>query len=194
MKKIILSIIILSSFILSSKAQTGSILLYGNIGFNTNKNGGVVDVTNAGSIGSFSIDPGIGYQFNKNWTGGVEGGYNYFDAGLEIQRDYSAGAFLRHSMSIAGIFSWYTQLGIGYEGESINENSLNASDKATGFYVTITPAISANIKNGFALNFAIGGLDYKSLKWTDATTTSSTFGLTFGKEVSIGISKNFGGK
>lgn len=193
MKKAIVPVIIILSLALSTHAQTGSILVYGNVGFNTNKNGGVPDVTNAATTGSFRINPGIGYQFNNSWTAGVEGGYNYADNNAAgIQKAYSIGAFLRNSMPVAGIFSCYTQLGVGYQGASFSQ--LGIVSKASGFYATLTPVISANIKNSFALNFAIGGLDYKSLKWKNTSTTQSTFGLTFGQQVSVGISKNFGGK
>jgi len=192
MKKLLITGLIVAGSILSANAQTGSILLYGNVGFNTNnKSGGTSDPTNVASVGSFSINPGIGYQFNKLWTVGVAGGYNYTDNGYGINKVYSAGAFLRYSKHLAGIFSLYGQLDAGYQGEK------NVLDKVTttadGFYATLTPVLSASIKNGFALNFSIGGLDYSSLNWKGGVT-QSTFGLTFGKAVSIGISKNFGGK
>ena len=193
MKKTILSIVVFLSLVIGAQAQTGSILVYGNVGFNTNKNGGVPDVTNAAPTGSFRINPGIGYQFNNSWTAGIEGGYNYYKTDSATnQKVYSVGAFLRYSMPIAGIFSGYTQLGVGYQGASVTQ--VGIVSKASGFYATVTPVISADIKNSFALNFAIGGLNYRSLKWKNTSTTQSTFGLTFGQEVSVGISKNFGGK
>ena len=84
--------------------------MYGNVGFNTNKNGGVSDPVNAASTGSVRLNLGLGYQFNNNWTAGITAGYNYSDVGFEDIKNYLAGAFLRNSMHMAGIFSCYTQL------------------------------------------------------------------------------------
>jgi hypothetical protein len=198
MKKTVLALVTLICLSTAVNAQTGSILLYGNIGFNTNSNGGVNDAINAsgpGSKGSFYINPGVGYQFNKAWTAGVEGGYNYADNGTYITKDYSAGAFLRYSQHIAGVFSAYEQLGLGYQGASEATGTINGieTQKFTGFYAHIIPTIYADIKNGFGLNFSVGGLEYSSFKPTGGQT-SSTFGLTFGKQPTIGLSKNFGGK
>jgi len=194
MKKTILSIVVFLSLAIGAQAQTGSILVYGNVGFNTNKNGGVPDVTNAATTGSFRLNLGLGYQFNNNWTAGITGGYNYSDVGYADIKNYHAGAFLRNSMHMAGIFSCYTQLDIGYQGQTVSSQTLANASKANGFYATLAPVISADVKNGFALNFAIGGLDYSMLKTKGAGESQSTFGLTFGQEVSVGISKNFGGK
>jgi len=194
MKKVFLSGIIILSLALGAQAQTGSILVYGNAGFNTNKNGGVPDPVNAASTGSVRFNLGLGYQLNNNWTAGVTGGYNYYDVTSEVIKNYHAGVFLRHSMHVAGIFSCYTQFDIGYQGQTVTSQIPNVSSKANGLYATLTPVISADVKNGFALNFAIGGLDYSSLKYKGASESQSTFGLTFGQEVSVGVSKNFGGK
>jgi hypothetical protein len=192
MKKTVLALITFICLTTAVNAQTGSILLYGNVGFNTNSNGGNDNGSgiDAASKGSFYINPGVGYQFNNAWTVGVEGGYNYYDMTISIERDYSAGGFLRYAKPIMGIFSAYAQLGIGYQGQTIDQDSLSST--GSGFYAKITPAIYANIKNSFGLNFSVGGLGYSSL--SNSGVTKSTFGLTFGKELSIGLSKNFGGK
>jgi hypothetical protein len=193
MKKTVLALVTLVCLTTAATAQKGSILLYGNVGFNTNSNGGDQgangNVNNVASTGSFSINPGIGYQLNSAWTVGVEGGYNYADNGVEgISKTYKAGAFLRDAQHLAGIFSIYEQLGIGYQGATDAFGT-----KASGFYATVTPAIYADVKNGFGLNFSVGGLGYSSLG-VSGQPTGSTFGLTFGKTLSIGLSKNFGGK
>ncbi len=195
MKKTVLALVTLVCLTTAATAQKGSILLYGNVGFNTNSNGGdglSSNPINQANVGSFSINPGVGYQLNSAWTVGVEGGYNYTDNGSEIVKASKAGAFVRNAQHLAGIFSIYEQLGVGYQG--ISENDGFATAKASGFYANITPAIYADVKNGFGLNFSVGGLGYSSIKWDGASTTGSTFGLTFGKTLSIGLSKNFGGK
>ena len=64
MKKIFLAALVLLS-VATTNAQKGSILLYGDIGFNTNSNGGspLASTNTNGGAGSFSINPGVGYQF-----------------------------------------------------------------------------------------------------------------------------------
>ena|ERR1700739_1182641 len=185
MKKTVLALITLVCLTKAVNAQTGSILVYGNIGFNANgKNGGAGSYTDNGGKGSFYINPGVGYQLNNNWTVGVEGGYDYYDNG-GITKTSQAGAFLRYAKPIAGIFSWYTQLGLGYQGVTSGSPSVTNS----GFYAYVSPSISAAVHNGLAVNFTFGKLEYSSWK-----NSVSTFGLNFNNGVTVGISKNFGGK
>ena len=194
MKKLFVVALAFVGLTQAANAQTGSILLYGNVGFTSNTNGGSSLLNSTTQKGNFSINPGVGYQLNDKFTVGVEGSYDYADdpSNNGITKSYSAGAFLRHTCPLGGIFSFYSQLGLGWQGES--ENDGVSSGKGNGFYANVTPAIYAGIKNGFGLNFSIGGLGYSSIKATGSgSTTGSTFGLTFGKVVNIGVSKNFGG-
>jgi hypothetical protein len=181
MKKILLAAFMMAGLAITANAQKGSILLFGNVGASTtNNNGG----------GSFNINPGIGYQFCDNWTAGVEGGYSYTDRG-SITKMYTAGAFLRYTKPLVGIFSYYAQLDAVYQGQKVlsGSNSFNFN----GFDAKITPAISMNVKNGFALNFGIGGLEFNTSKGNfTGAQSSGTFSFTVGQQFNIGISKNFG--
>ncbi len=59
---------------------------------------------------------------------------------------------------------------------------------------TITPSLAINVHNGLALNFGIGGIGFRTVSYDIAPTTMSSFMFTFGQQVNIGISKNFGCK
>lgn len=183
MKKLFLTVLVITGLAAGANAQNGSVLLYGNLD--------VKSVTNNGG-GQFSVNPGVGYQFSNSWTAGVEGGYNYYDNGgtgtYAIVRCYQIGAFVRKAIPLSPIFAYYTQLGVGYQHASSGTPSISAD----GISAYITPNIGVNLKNSFALNFGFGGLAY-GLSNTNAVNNSKTFEITFGRGASFGISKNFGG-
>jgi opacity protein-like surface antigen len=191
MKKIILYVIILISFALSTKAQTGSILVYGNVGFgsgSSSNNGSSLKQTNS------SLNLGLGYQFNSNWTGGLNFQYDYENSNSVLQQ-YLIDPFIRYAKPISSIFSIYGQFQAGYSHGSFSPNPAN--EKINGFNAQIFPAVFVNIKNGFGLNFNFGGIQYNSDNEKDDTGNSSStknFSFTFGQGMNFGISKNFGGK
>ena len=184
MKKIILSAIIITSFTLATKAQTGSILVYGNVGLTSSNNGGspYPKTTN------FTFNPAVGYQFNNNWTTGLAFIYTDYNSNYNTQ-SFSVSPFIRYAKSISQVFSIYGQLQAGYEHGVSNPGSY----KTNGFNAELFPAVFINVKNGFGLNLSFGGLVYDSQKPSGGSSTN-TFSLTFGQGASFGISKNFGGK
>ncbi|MDI3318306.1 outer membrane beta-barrel protein [Pinibacter soli] len=191
MKKLLLAAFVLASAAFSAKAQQGSVLVYGSLGLQT-QSANYVNLRNvdgeSGKGTCFSIAPGVGYQFNKNWTAGLELGFSSNKSGdAKAENLFNVGPFVRYSQPISDIFSIYGQAGVGFESYKQDQS------KASGVYVSVVPAISANIKNGFALNFGFGGLSFENTKVKDGDAGSS-FGVNFGKSFNIGVSKNFGGK
>ena len=76
MKKLFLAFLAVGSIATAQAQKAGSILLYGNAGIIANRD--LVDynsnvLTNDPETRNFawSVSPGIGFQFNKNWTIGV---------------------------------------------------------------------------------------------------------------------------
>lgn len=195
MKKLILTLLAASS-IMFANAQSGSWLLYGNIDFNLyHLKEGSPETQQLGSI-----MPGLGYQFNENWTVGLAGGYALLstkDAGTDKRlnaSEFRIGAFARYTKNISPLFSFYTQLDAGYLGGNTTFDKEDLpGEKFNGFYAMLTPAVMVHVHNGFALNFGFGGLGYTSRKYDGADNANTNFGLTFGKQISIGVSKNFGG-
>lgn len=174
MKKLLLLVALFVATI--SNAQKGSILLGGNVGFASEKIG--EDKTEG-----FEFSPKIGYQFAEKWTLGVEGSIiNFKRSGLEREEAYRVGAFTRYSVPLSDLFSFYTDLGVGYQERTI--------DKTKGVYASLTPALFINMKRGFGLNFSIGGIGYDNLSGKQ-TPREQRLGFDFGKTVNIGISKNF---
>ena len=185
MKKIILSAIIIASFTLATKAQTGSILVYGNVGISSISNGSNPKITQA------TFNPAVGYQFNNNWTTGLSFAYTDYNSNYNSQ-SFSVSPFIRYAATISPIFSVYGQFQAGYLHSSVSDNI--GGGKSNGFDAQLFPAVFINVKNGFGLNFSFGGLEYNSQKPSGGGSATNNFSLTFGSGASFGISKNFGGK
>lgn len=190
MKKTILALSVLISVVTSVSAQKGSILLYGNLGFHSQKQ------TDGNKHSTFTFLPGIGYQFNDNWTMGLNLGYQTEKVTINgiagtttsTTNAFGIGPFIRYAKPLTNIFSVYGQFDATYW------NSKPEGGIATNkFDAKLWPAVGINIKNGFGLNFAFGGLEYSTSKLKGSSSSSNSFGLTFGSGATFGISKNFGG-
>lgn len=174
MKKLLLGIALFGATI--SHAQKGSVLLGGNVGYSSEKIG-------EANSNEFEFNPKVGYQFTDNWTAGVEGSImNVKVAGLEKTERYRIGAFTRYTVPLSETFSFFTDLGAGYQTNSVNN--------AKGMYINMTPALFINMKKGFGLNFSIGGVNYDNIDGKN-DLRQERFGFDFGKTFKIGISKNF---
>jgi opacity protein-like surface antigen len=187
MKRIVLGTLLMTGFCFASHAQKGSILVYGDLGAHT------VKQPNDDKTTEFSINPGIGYQFSDHWTAGIAGGYGHSkvepSTGAEQKSNtYRAGGFGRYTYVFSSIFSLYGQGDVYYHGQKIEDV------KSNGFGAAITPAVGINVSKGFALNIGFGGISYETIKIKDADNSTKTFDVNFGKNVTIGVSKNFGGK
>jgi hypothetical protein len=175
MKKLLVAVVILITTIAS--AQKNSILLGGNVGFSSEKIGD-------SKLENFEFSPKVGYQFAENWTAGVEGSImNVKTTGADKTEKYKIGGFVRYSTPLSQMFSFYTDLGVGYQNTSLNN--------AKGMYASLTPALFINMKNGFGLNFSIGGINYDNLDGKN-DPRQQRLGFDFGKTLNIGVSKNFG--
>jgi hypothetical protein len=175
MKKLLLGVALFVATI--SHAQKGSMLLGGNVGFSSEKIGD-------SKSNNFEFSPKVGYQFADKWTAGVEGSIKSIDTdGLAKSEKYKIGGFVRYSVPFSEIFSFYTDLGAGYQTASIND--------AKGMYVNLTPALFINMKRGFGLNFSIGGINYDNIDGRN-DLRQERMGFDFGKTFNIGVSKNFG--
>lgn len=175
MKKLLLVVALFVATI--SNAQKGSILLGGNVGFNSEKIGD-------SKATNFEFNPKVGYQFTDNWTLGVEGAIANVDVdGFGKTEKYKIGGFVRYSVPLSNIFAFYADLGAGYQTSSVND--------AKGMYAGFDPGLFINMKNGFGLNFSIGGINYDNLDGKN-DPRQERMGFNFGKTLNIGISKNFG--
>ncbi len=194
------SLLILALAVFSfANAQKGTVLVAGNVGYSSQKSD--VSAGTSPTVNSFNFSPKVGYQFNDNWTVGVESSIanskSTYTSGEYKSNNFSVGGFLRYSKPIGGIFSAYADLGTGYH--NVEQTNYNGGDfpytsttKGNGFYVGVTPAISLNISKGFGLNFNLGSIGYNTLNNTTHNgNDTKNFNFNFGQSFSVGISKNF---
>ena len=190
MKKLILSALIMGSAAAAANAQANSVLVYGNIGYHSNKD------ASDNKTRSFNINPGVGYQFDQHWTVGVSGSFETNRQRLAGVKDwtytntYGAGVFLRNTCYLGKIFFIYNQLDAGYVGSTTGVANSSGSLTANGFRASFTPAIGVNVWQGFALNFSFGGVDYTTMKTTGISGSDNTFNFTWGTQVNVGVSRN----
>lgn len=190
MKKIILSALFIGGAA-AVHAQANSVLVFGQLGIHSTKDAG--DNKNF----RFDFNPGVGYQFNDNWTVGLTGSFGTNRSKPDGATDwshintYSAGAFLRYTMPVGKIFAFYNQLEALYIGSSTDNNGPGVDPpNVNGFRASLTPAVAIMVHDGFALNFGFGGIDFTTQKVSGANSSTNSFNLTWGTQFNIGVSKN----
>jgi hypothetical protein len=97
-----------------ASAQKGTVLVLGNVGYYSQKPG---DSGNAPTQKTFNFSPKVGYQYNDNWTVGVESyisnSKQTYTSGEYKSNNFSVGGFLRYSKPLGTLFSVYADLGTG---------------------------------------------------------------------------------
>jgi hypothetical protein len=165
MKKMTIALGLLLATALSTQAQEKSFLVYGGLD---------------GGGGEFKIDAGVGYQFDKNLTAGINimsqsDGY----AGGSIV-DFEVGPFVRYTKSISPLFSIYGQANFGF-GSGTKTSTLNLG---------IVPGVQMNIKNGWAIYSQYGNIGWSRTTINSVSTSATNFSL--GRGMMFGIQKNIG--
>ena len=197
MKKMLV-VLALAMVSFANAQKKGSILVMGSIEYNSQ------NVSNSGSEGKyndFAFSPKVGYQFDENWTAGIEAGVGTSkqENGNNTEyktNNFSLGGFLRYSKPLNQTFSAYADLGVGYQNRKVTQDvgPVNTINEGDGFYIGITPAILVNVGKGFGLNFNVGGLGYDTLNYDGDNGNGDNvknFNFSFGQQFSVGISKNF---
>ncbi len=192
MKKLILALLTAGTIATANAQEPHSILLYGDLSFTTTRQANLIKTTN------WDASPGVGYQFNHNWTLGMAIMWGQSavkdSAGHRTTiNSYGVGPFARYSHYIgkSETFFWYSQLDFQYRGGYTTHEGDPAYNKHSGVYVGLYPALGINVGRGLCLNFSIGGLSYGTDKYDGATYSTNTFTFNFGQQVNVGISKNF---
>lgn len=181
MKKVFFSLLLAVASVVGVRAQSNTLLVYGNVGFDSQKLG-------SATVNNYNFSPGVGYQWNNNWTGGVNLGIagTSSDPSSAKTSSLSVGPFIRYTQSLGGIFAIYGQFNANYLSGKADVT------KYSGFQGTLFPAIGVNLKNSFALNFTFGSLSFTSQKYDGVSDATSAFHFAFGSGAGFGISKNFG--
>jgi hypothetical protein len=201
MKKLLSCSLFVLGSLTAAQAQKGSVLLYGNLDIALQHT--AADTVKQNGL----INLGIGYQFNDNFTVGLAGGYGINTSkgpGTDkrfTEPTWNAGVFLRYAKTVSPLFSLYAQFDAGYtfRNQKFDNKPLNPAAEGafryTGFYGRLTPVVSMSVGKCFALDFSIGGISYQTqTQDVSGAKTASAFNLNFGKQLSIGITKNFGGQ
>ena len=194
MKKFLLAILAAGSLTVAN-AQEHTWLVYGNVGFNTYTNDAKDNVM------MWNVNPGIGYQFNTNWTVGLNFGWGQASLKLNGSSDrasvnsYEIGPFVRwtHEIGSNGLFYYFGQLNAGYMGGYSTFGSAPSYDKHTGFDISAAPAFGMHISKCWGINFSIGGIEYQTDKYDGQANANNTFSFTYGRQVNIGAQWNLGG-
>lgn len=191
MKRILLAALLIGSTSLVSQAQyANSVLVYGQMGVGSSK------TENDTRNWHLDLNPGIGYQFNNNWTLGLTGSFGTRRTRPNGVRDwtytntYSAGVFMRYTLPVGKFFAFFSQLEAGYIGSANGTTALNTTDNSNGFRARLMPSVAVYVFDGFALNFAYGGVDFTTMKRAGSTKANTSFDLTWGSQLNIGVSKN----
>lgn len=212
MKKLLLSAAVVAFGLVS--AQKNTLLVGGNISYNTTKN--TVNTSVAGTTVNaeskdnvFSFNPTIGYQFTDNITAGVrlgvsttKGTATLSGSGMTIEAEtkennFSYGVFGRYTLPLSETFAVYGDLDIFAMNGKVTTPSIAGTtityseSKTNGFGVMFTPNLFINFKKSFGLNFNIGSLGYTHSEVKGMDNKTNQFGFEFGKGVTVGISKNF---
>ncbi len=196
MKKIFLSMLCAGA-VMAANAQEKSVLLFGDLGGNTNQQE-TSSTSGKATVTNFHITPGVGYQFDKHWTLGLEATMMYYSnkhnpsvAADGSTMQFGGGVFGRYTWSISNLIFVYTQLDvIDAAGKSYDANGNSLPGTTNTLSAMITPAIGINIKNGYAINFSFGNLGFSQTTATGGFTNSS-FDYNFGRGMSFGMTKNF---
>jgi hypothetical protein len=198
MKKLILALLAAGTLTTANAQEPHSILLYGDVGLSTTSTPDSSSGTGTNKSTMWNAKIGCGYQFNHNWTLGLQvmWGQNATKNSADIKNTdnlYSVGPFARYSHYIgkSETFFWYDQLDFDYQGGYHTSGGNPATDKHSGVYVGMYPALGINVGRGLCLNFAIGGISYSTDKVNGATYANNTFAFSFGQQANVGISKNF---
>ena len=179
MKKVFLSLLLAGASVVGVRAQSNTLLVYGNVNVDSQKAGNT-------TVNSSNFSPGVGYQWDNNWTAGINLSLNNRSTTSNLttvkSSSVAVGPFVRYTQPLAGIFAIYGQF---------NADILSGKNYS-GFQGTIFPAIGVNLKNSFALNFTFGSLSYTTLKTDGDANPTTAFHFGFGSGAGFGISKNFG--
>ncbi|MBS1775486.1 MAG: porin family protein [Bacteroidetes bacterium] len=214
MKKVLFAVLAAGVVSTAQAQKAGSILVYGDASYNaakqTDDDGlpGTPDVITKNRTWNFT--PGVGYQFNKNWTVGlnfgISGTQQIIDNGVLTSnnriREIQVGPFVRYTTPINRTFFVFQQINISYlNGKRTNHSGApgvaDVIDTYNGFGINWMPAVGVNFTKYMALNFGFGGLGYEKKNWDfdgPASRVNSNFMFTFGQQFHVGISANLGGK
>lgn len=175
MKKLILSIALLSGVAFTTEAQTekGKFIVGGNASYNTSK----LDADNAKASHNFSIVPNVGYFVSDNFAVGTGIGYQSSKASSESnvgkREAFVIAPFGRHYTPVAENFKFFGQLSVpmAFGTTKAIDGDLKVGDKtgnSTSIGVALSPGFAFFPSSKIGIEFALNGISYNNSKVEDA--------------------------
>lgn len=175
MKKVILSIALLSGIAFTTQAQTeqGKFVVGGNISYNTLK----TDAEGAKSSHEFSILPNLGYFVSDNISIGTGIGYQTFkDSKKSLigkQEAFVIAPFGRYYTPVAEKFKFFGQLSVpmAFGTTKAIDEDLKVGDKngnSTSIGVALSPGFAYFPTSKIGIEFALNGISYNNQSFEDA--------------------------
>lgn len=174
MKKLFLSIAVLSGIAFTTQAQTekGKFILGGSASYESVKS----DAAGANANEGLTILPNIGYFVTDNIAVGTGIGYNYSNSGVASvngqKEAFVVNPFGRYYTSLGENFKFFGQVQVPLAFGNIKEVDANGD---SGAKTGTTTAIGVALSPGFAyyptkkigIEFALNGFSYNNLKVED---------------------------
>lgn len=175
MKKVILSIALLSGIAFTTQAQTekGNFVVGGNVSYSTLK----TDAEGAKASHEFSIVPNIGYFVSDNISIGTGIGYQTSKASQESltgkQEAFVIAPFGRYYTPVAEKFKFFSQLSVPMAFGTVKaiDEDLKVGDKSgnsTSIGVALSPGFAYYPSSKIGIEFALNGISYNNQSFEDA--------------------------
>ena len=172
MKKLILSIAVLSGLAFTTQAQTekGKVILGGSVGFNTNK----VKSADKADV-NFNVVPSVGYFLGDNFAVGTGVGYTFDKSvsGGEQTEAFQVAPFGRYYVPVADKFQFFGQLSVpmAFGTTKATDADLEVGDKtgsSTSIGVALSPGFAYYPSKKIGIEFALNGASYNHYTLKDA--------------------------
>ncbi len=175
MKKLILSIALLSGVAFTTQAQTekGKFIIGGNASYNTSKS----DADNAKASHNFSIVPNVGYFISDNIAVGTGIGYQSSKASVASpvgkQEAFVIAPFGRYYTPVADKFKFFGHLSVpmAFGTTKATDSDLKVGDKngnSTSIGVALSPGFAFYPSSKIGIEFAFNGISYNDQSFEDA--------------------------
>ncbi len=174
MKKLLLSLIAVSAFAFTTKAQTekGNWIVGGNVELSTSKVDGAAK-TNT----SFAIVPSAGYFVTENFAVGTGVGYQlsktYNNTASSQNTEFVVSPFARAYKGISDQFKFFGQLSVpmsfgNAKTGDVNGDNLVKTGKVNNVGVALSPGFVFFPAKKFGIEFSVDGITYNDNRLEDA--------------------------
>lgn len=175
MKRLILSIALLSGVAFTTQAQTekGKFIIGGNASYSTSKS----DADNAKASHNFSIVPNVGYFVSENIAVGTGIGYQSSKASIASpigkQEAFVVAPFGRYYTPVADKFKFFGHLSVpmAFGTTKATDSDLKVGDKnynSTSIGVALSPGFAFYPSSKIGIEFAFNGISYNNQSFEDA--------------------------